>query len=67
MARLYATDLAKIIHQAWADDYPPELEPVNVKGRKAWRKTHLVDLITQKIGDADEAAAFARICEGGSS
>lgn len=41
--------LAEIIKQAWEDDYPPELAPANVKGRKLWRKRHLVDLIVKEM------------------
>lgn len=37
--------LAAAIKQAWEDDYPPELAPANIKGRKMWRKKHLVELI----------------------
>lgn len=46
--------VAACIRQAWADDYPPELEPANVKGRKEWRRTHLVDLLVDKLGLDDE-------------
>lgn len=42
--------LASLIKQAWEDDYPPE---INVKGRKAWRKAHLVNLICEAFPSVD--------------
>lgn len=42
--------LERVIDQAFLDDYPPELEPWNVIGRKAWRKEHLLELIEKEFG-----------------
>lgn len=42
--------IAGCVKQAWEDDYPPELKPWMVKGRKMWRKKHLIELILCKIG-----------------
>ena len=55
--------IGKCIRQAWEEDYPPELAPANVKGRKMWRKVRLVDLIAEKFGmNPDEAASFREYC-----
>lgn len=54
--------LAAVINQAWADDYPPELAPVDIKGRKNWRKDHLVRLIQKQFCLCDaEAERFKQL------
>lgn len=42
--------LAAVIDQAWAEDYPPELAAVDIKGRKMWRKVRLIELIKAEFG-----------------
>lgn len=55
--------LGKCIKQAWDEDYPPELAPVDVKGRKMWRKVRLVDLIVEKFGmEPEDAKSFREYC-----
>ena len=56
--------IGRCIKQAWDEDYPPELAPANVKGRKMWRKVlRLVELIVEKfhMGPA-EAESFRGCC-----
>jgi len=52
--------LLDIIERAFKDDYPPELAPANIKGRKAWRKNHLIELIEKELGGEGEAEATMR-------
>jgi hypothetical protein len=56
--------LGKCIEQVFdKEDYPPELAPSNVKGRKMWRKARLVEVIVEKLGmDAEQAASFREYC-----
>ena len=55
--------LGKCIDQAWTEDYPPELGPANIKGRKMWRKVRLVEIIIEKFGmDAEQADSFRSYC-----
>ena len=56
--------LGKCIKQVFdQEDYPPELGPANVKGRKMWRKVRLVEVIVEKFGmDAEEADSFRSYC-----
>lgn len=46
--------LAACIRQAWAEDYPPELAPANVEGRKEWRRNRLIDLLIERL-ELDES------------
>ncbi len=41
-------DLDRVIDQAFADPYPPELDDKG--GRIAWRKQHLLDLLDKEFG-----------------
>lgn len=55
--------IAGCVKQAWEDDYPPELAPANIKGRKAWRKRHLIKLIiNQPILERANVDAFIAAC-----
>ncbi len=55
--------IGKCIRQAWEEDYPPELAPADIKGRKMWRKVRLVDLIVEKFGMGPaEAESFRGYC-----
>ncbi len=57
--------LADIIDRAWAEEYPPELEAWDVKGRKAWRKARLVELVKKEFGGLPAGGVGEREGRGG--
>lgn len=58
------TIVGPAIEQAWSENYPPNVAPWKVRGRKMWRKNRLVQIIMCKMPAMlnSEIAAFVKAC-----